>query len=641
VSQGLVWLLAFLAAYVAYCLYWGVVVSRSSAGAGNFLIAGRNTAPAVFVLVATGASLSGWIALGHPAMVFQAGLPFAELAIAAVVIPLTGVLFLKRQWILGARFGYVTQGDMLADYFSGEAVRVLSVLVALVFAVPFLGMQLAAIGRLLDVLSDGVVDAHAAAWALGLVVFLYAALGGFRAVTFVGALQALLALTGMVVLGGLAYARVGGFDALVAAMARFAATPEAAASGLFAIPGVIGFSAGIEGAAPPGGLWTTAMILSTCLALAGVQASPAFTILGFSCRDVRGLAAQQVWTFGGVVGVILLFFAVAQGLGPHFFGAPQSAAAGYSDLTAPYLQPLAQTDPWLMALLAACALAAVQVAAALFASAGATALTIDIYKRFVRPAADGAELKLTARIALACLFLLALLLATFAPRATAAAGTLAPAFAVQLVPALAGVCWYRWITREGATLGIIAGLVAVLLTEPAGALLTGLFRLELPWGRWPWTIHSAAWGLFCNLLVCAVVSAATYGGAARQHRAAFHDLLDAHAPLTPRKRVMKPAAWALTLAWAFFAVGPGAIIGNDLFGAPEAGPAGWGLNVPSLWAWQIVWWALGMLMIWWLAYKMELSTAPALPVRFEADRSAGGAAARPPLWIRNFLRRVT
>jgi hypothetical protein len=38
---------------------------------------------------------------------------------------------------------------------------------------------------------------------------------------------------------------------------------------------------------------------------------------------------------------------------------------------------------------------------------------------------------------------------------------------------------------------------------------------------------------------------------------------------------------------------------------------------------------------------MELSTAPAVPVRFEVDRSAGGASARPPLWIRNVLRRVT
>jgi len=64
-------------------------------------------------------------------------------------------MFLKRQWILGKRFGYVTPGEMLADYFKGDMVRVLTVVVALCFSVPYLGLQLAASGKLFNVLSDG------------------------------------------------------------------------------------------------------------------------------------------------------------------------------------------------------------------------------------------------------------------------------------------------------------------------------------------------------------------------------------------------------------------------------------------------------------------------------------------------------
>ena len=64
----------------------------------------------------------------------------------------------------------------------------------------------------------------------------------------------------------------------------------------------------------------------------------------------------------------------------------------------------------------------------------------------------------------------------------------------------------------------------------------------------------------------------------------------------------------------FFAVGPGAVIGNYIFGAPGDDLAGWDFGTPSLWAWQILWWALGVVMLWLLAYKLDFSTALAQPI---------------------------
>jgi hypothetical protein len=66
----------------------------------------------------------------------------------------------------------------------------------------------------------------------------------------------------------------------------------------------------------------------------------------------------------------------------------------------------------------------------------------------------------------------------------------------------------------------------------------------------------------------------------------------------------------VTLAWFFFAIGPGAIIGNWIFGEPAAGRAGWVFGIPSIWAWQILFWLLGVGMMWFLAYKMEMATVP-------------------------------
>jgi SSS family solute:Na+ symporter len=60
----------------------------------------------------------------------------------------------------------------------------------------------------------------------------------------------------------------------------------------------------------------------------------------------------------------------------------------------------------------------------------------------------------------------------------------------------------------------------------------------------------------------------------------------------------------------FFAIGPGTVIGNILFGEPNAGYEAWTLGMPSIWAWQIIWWALGVGMIWYLANKVEMSAMP-------------------------------
>jgi hypothetical protein len=113
-----------------------------------------------------------------------------------------------------------------------------------------------------------------------------------------------------------------------------------------------------------------------------------------------------------------------------------------------------------------------------------------------------------------------------------------------------------------------------------------------------------------NLSVCVIVSAMTQNEADRAHRMTYHNFLRDHTSLSADKKKLVPWAWGITLAWLFFGIGPGAVIGNDIFGAPNAGVAGWTFGIPSIWAWQILFWGLGVAMMWFLAYKMEMSTMP-------------------------------
>jgi len=122
-------------------------------------------------------------------------------------------------------------------------------------------------------------------------------------------------------------------------------------------------------------------------------------------------------------------------------------------------------------------------------------------------------------------------------------------------------------------------------------------------------MHSAGWGIFFNLGLAVIVSAVTQNAQMMAHKMTFHGFLREHSTLSGAKKGLVPVAWIITLVWFFFGIGPGAVIGNTIFGSPNDA-ATWMFGMPSIWAWQLLWWALGVAMMWFLAYKMEMSTVP-------------------------------
>ncbi len=139
-APKVIWLFVFVALYWTYCIFWGIKCAMAAKTATDYFIAGRRLSMWVFILAATATSFSGWTFMGHPGLVYRDGFQYAYASFYTITIPFTGVMFLKRQWILGKRFGYVTPGEMLSDYFQGDAIRILTVMVALLFSIPYLGV---------------------------------------------------------------------------------------------------------------------------------------------------------------------------------------------------------------------------------------------------------------------------------------------------------------------------------------------------------------------------------------------------------------------------------------------------------------------------------------------------------------------
>ena len=278
-SPKMIWLAIFVVLYWGYCIFWGIKGAIASRTASDYFIAGRRISILVFVLAATATSFSGWTFMGHPGLIYRDGFPYAYASFYAITIPFTGVLFLKRQWMIGKRFGFVTPGEMLSTYFRSDAIRVLVVIVALVFSIPYLGVQLRASGFLFNVLTDGLLNVEVGMWLLSLVVLIYVASGGLRAVAYVDTLQCILLAGGIMIIGIVTLAYVGGIGNLVDGIKVLAEhdtnlTPDGY-SHYVAIPGVIQF---VEaGPSAVGGAWTGIMVLTYMFALMGIQAAPAFT----------------------------------------------------------------------------------------------------------------------------------------------------------------------------------------------------------------------------------------------------------------------------------------------------------------------------------------------------------------------------
>ena len=604
-----IWLTAFVGIYWAYCLFWGFKGARAAKTSTDYFLAGRSIGVWVFVLAATATSFSGWTFVGHPGKIFTDGLPYAFASFYALTIPFTGVLFLRRQWVLGRAYNYITPGEMYSDYYGGNAMRLLTVLVAFLFSVPYLGVQLKASGSLFNVLSDGFISVNLGMFALTAIVVIYVASGGLKSVAYVDCAQAVLLAVGIAILGGVALHYSGGWSGFTSGLSNLVMKDVSSGQNLtpdgysmkVAIPGSIQMvSAGAKAA---GGAWTGIMCMTYMFALMGIQSSPAFSMWAFANKTPQAFRWQQVVASSLIVGIILFTFTIFQGLGAHIL-VENGILKNITDtnLIPELINLLSSTAPWLVGLLAVCALAAMQSTGSGYMSTFSAMVTRDIYAKYISPDASDSNQKNIGRFFVVMVAGAALIVAANSSQAIVMLGGLAVAYGFQMYPALIGLCYYKGFTTKGVVYGLIVGLIAVTLTDKTSAWF------GVPWGAYPLTIHSAGWGIFFNLLTTFSVSKFfVESNAEKEMKEKKHQLLQAVTGLSKERKKKVKLAWALTLFWFLVGFGPFATIGNDLFSNPNS-PSLWApFGLPSLWVWQLVFLGYGIFVMWFLAFHMGMS----------------------------------
>ena len=608
-NDKLLWLAVFVGFYWLYCLFWGIKGAKTSKTSEDYFLAGRNIGLWVFVLAATATSFSGWTFVGHPGKIFTDGLPYAFASFYALTIPFTGVLFIRRQWILGKAYKYITPGEMYSDYYGGNAIRFLTVLVAFLFSVPYLGVQLRASGDLFNIITDGLVPVNFGMIALSTVVVIYVASGGLRSVAYVDSAQCILLAVGICVIGITTIYFSGGWNNFISAFHEVInkdlvnknnLTPSGHSS-LVAIPGSIQFVS--NGSKSIGGPWTGMMCLTYMFALMGIQASPAFSMWAFSNKNSSAFRWQQVVASSLIIGIILFTFTIIQGIGGHVL-VLNDVIQNVNDknLVPKLINLLSSSFPWLVGLLAVCALAAMQSTGSGYMSTFSAMVIKDIYLKFLNKNASDKNQKNSGRLIVILIAIIAIFVAANTTSAIVMLGGLAVAYGFQMYPALLGICYFKWFSTKGIVFGLIAGLITVTLTDKTS------IWFGLPWGSYPLTIHSAGWGIFVNLIVTITTSFFIKDDKKRKKiKNKRHEFLSKISVLSEKKKKFVPLAWILTMIWFLVGFGPFSTIGNSFFSNPNQTITWSPFGLPSIWIWQLFFLGYGIFVMWFLAFYMELS----------------------------------
>ena len=584
-------LAVMLAVFAAFTLYIAAQSAKSGDSPAAFVDAGQNLPGWTYIFAGSGALLASVGPYDYLRLLSVYGFQANQLALSLILVALVMALFQKRLWLAARMTGSRSLGEVLGAHYQSTSIRIYVLVVLLLFAVPFAATLLGSAGELLAQASGGALSRAAAISALAAFLFLASALGGWRATIYI------IAVLSTVIFALLIFsASFAGlvFDGLSVFHKGFSVREGILGS---VLPGVIQFSSGIGREVPAGGLWTTTAVLSFALAAAGAALSPSFAFLGLTMKSRAGFAFSQVWIVSGLAAGALLL------LGPIVAG-EMNAADNFTPLVARF----AAYDQLVAACVTVMLLVMLLVAVAFFAASGASVATIELLDRYIVPDLTPRGERLAARVSLAIIYAAIVLLAAFLPALATVLSTLALPLSAQLFAAYLGLCWLRWMSRSAVLVGLAFGILFVVFTEPPGLIVfDGLF-VQLPWGRWPLTIHSAAWGLAINVGASLLVAIFTRQDAEREHRNVLHGSFQRDHRIAFGGRAARSAKWSLTLLWVFLALGPGAILGNSFFAHPVFTEADIALGVPSLWVWQAFFWIIGVLLVWWLAYRSRLST---------------------------------
>ena len=457
-------------AYLLFTIVLGVIANRRlTVNVEDFFLYGRRAGFVVLYLTVVASYHSAFAFLGSGGFFYTHGIGFWDAGAWTVMVGAITYVLGSRIWALGKRFGYITPADMLADFYESEAVRVVVALVSVVFTILYIQVQAQGLGYIISVASGGRISFELGTLILLGVAAAYLMAGGLRAVYWTDVLQGVwmyLAIwVGALVLS---YKLFGGPLQLWHQVV--AQRPD-----LLTLPGPQGFFTP--------GMWFGMMVVLSF----GIVFQPHMMI-----RYYTATSGTTIKWLGATTPIFLmtLFIPAAMvGLG----GAVAMPDLDVPDRIFPELL-FAYAPAWLTGIILAGATAAAMSTLDSILHSNMTVLTRDVYQRYIRPGATPGHYIQVGRLIVLTLLVVGYMLSITTFEFLVVLVAISGAGALQLMPAIFGVCFptRRLFTRAGVLAGIGIGLLTLYLT---------LVIAPHPLG-----LHGGVWSVVANFTVTIAVS---------------------------------------------------------------------------------------------------------------------------------------
>ena len=459
--------------YLLVTIILGVIANkRMTVDMEDFLLYGRKAGFIVLYLTVVATFHSAFAFLGSGGFFYSHGIGVWAAGTWTLLVGAITYVLGPRIWALGKAHRYITPADMLADFYESEAVRIAVAIVSVVFTILYIQVQAQGLGYIINVASGDRITFEIGTLILLVVAAAYLMAGGLRAVYWTDVIQGIWMYVAVWV-GAmyLAYDLFGGPMQLWAEVR--AQRPD-----LLSLPG-------------PQGFFTPGMWIGMTITLSfGIIFQPHMMMRYYTAVDAKTLKLLGATT--PIYLMTLYVPAALVGLG----GAVAMPGLEVPDRIFPELL-FAHAPPILTGVILAGATAAAMSTLDSILHANMSVLTRDIYQRYVAPDRGQRHYLWVGRAIVAALLVVGYLLSVRTFDFLVVLVTLSGSGALQLMPAIVGVCFpmRRTLTRTGVLAGLLVGLAVLYVT---------LVVTPHPFG-----LHGGVWALLLNTAVAVVVSAVT------------------------------------------------------------------------------------------------------------------------------------
>jgi sodium/proline symporter len=463
--------------YLAVLVAIGFISERFTKGLEGFVLGDRKMGPWLTALAYESTAYSGWLMLGLPGKAFKYGLAAMWVCVSCVFgDALNWVLVSRRLREETARLKSMTIPEYLERRFhkpDGYAIQLAASLAMSVFMLIYLWAQFVAAGK--TIMSMLQWNYEPAVLVSTVVIMLYTFQGGYRAVVWTDAFQAVMMVLALVILPVACIIHIGGWREVAAAV-DIAAREAAAVPGLAESSSHLGaWFAGLTG------LGLFSFLFEDAGMGLGYLGQPHTCVRFMGIRDSAAL--RPAFVLSMVFAVLVCTGGVAVGLLAH--GWYRFADAPQVEQTVGAERPVRERLPvdlrtqshelvlpeltrrimpgWLAGLVISAIMAAIMSTASGFLLSVTSSMTEDVYHRLVRPDAGEKELLLASRLFTIALGIGAVLLSLRTdpndPDSTVYKlvlygwGGLAGTFSAPVAMALL----YRNMTRAGCLAGLLVG----------------------------------------------------------------------------------------------------------------------------------------------------------------------------------------